>query len=228
MAVAEAILRAAGGQTKAERETATGKAAQGSAGPRPDDDAPEPDKSTGGPRRGGANFFAAVNLAALDDLGAWVPKLFPKAKLQATGAYRVTSADLGRPYEEDLSIHPDGVQDFGPRKGVSPCDLVMEWGSAPTVQAAAHTLCQWLGRSPSDFGWKAAAEPKARVKPAAAPHDLAGFDLTEDGIALAFTAKHKNALRYCHHTGAWFQWNGSIWRREADRAVWECAGTARC
>ena len=99
-----------------------------------------------------------MNQAALDNLGAWVPKLFPKAKLQgATGAYRVTSADLGRAYEEDLSIHPDGVRGFGPRKGLSACDLAMEWGGAPTVQAAAHTLCDWLGRAPAEFGWKDAA-----------------------------------------------------------------------
>lgn len=44
--------------------------------------------------------------------------------------------------------------------------------------------------------------------------DLAGFDETEDGIALAFAAKHKDALRYCHHTGAWFAWTGQRWERE--------------
>ena len=168
-----------------------------------------------------------MNRAALDNLGAWVPRLFQKAKLQqATGAYRVTSADLGRDYEEDLSIHPDGVQDFGPRKGVSPCDLVMEWGGAPTVQAAAHTLCEWLGRSAAEFGWKAVAWPKAAAKPAADPCDLADLDLTEDGIALAFAAKHKNALRYCHHTGAWFQWNGSTWRREDTKLAFSWARIA--
>ena len=128
---------------------------------------PSRTRAAGGPRSGagGANFFKAVNRAALDNLGAWVPKLFPKAKLQATGAYRVTSADLGRDYEEDLSIHPDGVQDFGPRKGLSPCDLVMEWGGAPTVQAAAHTLCEWLGRSPTEFGWKDAANSHSTDRP---------------------------------------------------------------
>jgi len=56
MAAAEALLRVVGGQTKAEREAATG----GSSRSRPDD-APEPNKGTGGPRSGagGANFFGS-------------------------------------------------------------------------------------------------------------------------------------------------------------------------
>jgi D5 N terminal like len=49
------------------------------------------------------------------------------------------------------------------------------------------------------------------------------FDLMEDGIALAFTAQHQAALRYCHHTGAWFQWNGSIWRREETKIAFNWA-----
>lgn len=143
---AETILRAAGGLTQqAERSE-----------PEPQD---TPARPASGPRSGvgGEDFFRAVNQAALNTLAAWVPKLFPKAKLQqGTRAYRITSDDLGRDYQEDLSIHPDGVQDFGARKGMSPCDLLMEWGNAPTVQAAAHTLCEWLGRPPTDFGWKEA------------------------------------------------------------------------
>ena len=41
-----------------------------------------------------------------------------------------------------------------------------------------------------------------------------GFDLTEDGIALAFTAAFHDQLRYCHTTGAWFEWSGKAWRRD--------------
>lgn len=101
------------------------------------------------------SFFKQVNRAALDNLARWVPRLFPRAALQQTGAYRVNSTDLGRDFEEDLSIHPDGVRDFGPRVGLSPCDVVMEWGGAPNVQVAASTLCEWLGRDPAEFGWNA-------------------------------------------------------------------------
>ena len=42
-----------------------------------------------------------VNSAALANLAAWVPELFPNAKLQpGTGAWRVSSKDLGRDLEE--------------------------------------------------------------------------------------------------------------------------------
>jgi putative DNA primase/helicase len=64
---------------------------------------------------------------------------------------------------------------------------------------------------------------QAKAKPPPDPRDLDGFDLTEDGIALAFAAKHRTALRYCHHTGAWYQWNGSIWRREETRIAFNWA-----
>jgi putative DNA primase/helicase len=54
----------------------------------------------------------------------------------------------------------------------------------------------------------------AFTKEEADPADLADFDLTEDGIALAFAEKYRDVLRYCHHTGAWFHWNGQRWKRE--------------
>src|SRR5690606_22180485 len=49
------------------------------------------------------DFFGRVNDAAMERLGEWVPKLFPKARPYQAG-YRVTSAQLGRELEEDLSI----------------------------------------------------------------------------------------------------------------------------
>lgn len=45
------------------------------------------------------------------------------------------------------------------------------------------------------------------------------IDLSEDGIALEFARRHAQQLRYCHSTGAWFEWTGSYWRKdETDRA----------
>ncbi len=43
---------------------------------------------------------------------------------------------------------------------------------------------------------------------------LDGFDLTEDGVALAFTAEHQDLLRFDHTRGAWFQWTGKAWRQD--------------
>ena len=46
----------------------------------------------------------------------------------------------------------------------------------------------------------------------AAPHH--NLDLTEDGVALAFTAKHSQDFRFCHHAQSWYVWDQTYWRRE--------------
>ncbi|MFD2675992.1 bifunctional DNA primase/polymerase [Camelimonas lactis] len=106
------------------------------------------------PAAGGDTFWKRVNSAALQRLESWVPALFPTAALQATGAYRVSSADLGRGLEEDLSIHPGGVQDFGREHGATPIDLVAEFGGAPDTRASAFWLCERMSVSPESLGWE--------------------------------------------------------------------------
>src|SRR4051794_31103464 len=39
----------------------------------------------------------------------------------------------------------------------------------------------------------------------------AACDLTEDTLAVIFAEKFRERLLYCHHAGAWFEWNGSVW-----------------
>jgi hypothetical protein len=75
-----------------------------------------------------------LNDQALANLGAWVPEIFPTARLQATGAYRISSEDLDRANQEDLSIHPSGIKDWGehdlgdPLAGKrTPIDIVMQY-----------------------------------------------------------------------------------------------------
>ncbi len=51
-------------------------------------------------------------------------------------------------------------------------------------------------------------------------HDL---ELTEHGVALAFARRHKDALRYCHHTGAWFEWTGTHWKRNETKRAFSWA-----
>lgn len=53
-----------------------------------------------------------VNDIALERLADWVPAIFPEAKAR-NGGYRVPSKALGRNLEEDLSITPNGIKDFG-------------------------------------------------------------------------------------------------------------------
>ncbi len=105
-----------------------------------------------------------INELALSRLGDWVPSLFPEAKFQhGTGGYRVSSRSLGRDLEEDLSITPIGIVDFGvhdmgdPRRGKrTASDVVEEWGGAPSRDAAAQWLAGRLGvpsPKPSELDW---------------------------------------------------------------------------
>src|SRR6516165_3434924 len=59
-------------------------------------------------------FWGRVNQAALQKLDRWVLKLFPEAIFyESTGAYRIKPAMLKRTCEEDLSIAPHGIVDWG-------------------------------------------------------------------------------------------------------------------
>jgi putative DNA primase/helicase len=88
-----------------------------------------------------------VNDAAMQNLNAWVPALLPAARAYLDG-YRVSSRDLGRELEEDLSILPKGIVDWGlndmgdAREGRrTPIDLVLEWNASTKKPAEA---LHWL------------------------------------------------------------------------------------
>jgi len=46
---------------------------------------------------------------------------------------------------------------------------------------------------------------------------------TEDAIAMQFAWEHKDSLRYCHETGAWFVWSDTHWRLEKTRLAFSWA-----
>lgn len=103
------------------------------------------------PASSSTDDFKRVNDAAMANLGAWVTALLPAARPYQDG-YRVSSADLGRDLEEDLSILPKGIVDWGlndqgdPHEGRrTPIDLVMEWSSAKKPAEALHWLAEKLG-----------------------------------------------------------------------------------
>jgi hypothetical protein len=108
----------------------------------------------------GNDFFRQVNEIALQRLGTWVPVLFPQAKPTHDAGYRVSSALLGRNLEEDLSIHPSGIKDFGvhdmgdPQGGArTAIDLIIEHGGADDATKAAHWLCEQMDVDPGALGW---------------------------------------------------------------------------
>jgi hypothetical protein len=91
--------------------------------------------------------WTELNTAALQNPSAWVPALLPAAVPYKDG-YRVSSKALGRDLQEDLSITPQGIKDFGvhdmgdPREGRrSPIDFVIEHGHKEFGEAV-----DWLRR----------------------------------------------------------------------------------
>jgi hypothetical protein len=119
----------------------------------------------------GENFFSRVNSAALEDLAVWVSVLFPRAHREpGTGAWRICSKDLGRDLEEDVSIHPEGIRDFGEERSLTAIDLVMRYGNAVTAVEAALWLCEQLTIDPKTLGYQPpTAQPKTAPVPAADP-----------------------------------------------------------
>jgi hypothetical protein len=99
-----------------------------------------------------------------------VPVLFARARYQpGTGAWRISSRDLGRDLEEDLSISPAGIKDFGihdmgdAREGKrTAIDIVMEHDTARDAKSAAFWLCERMGITPEALGWEAAEQFAAR------------------------------------------------------------------
>jgi putative DNA primase/helicase len=148
---AEQVLRDHGGVSKQGKGKATiataSKPANGSAAPV------------------GENFFVNVNSAALADPEPWMRSLFGnKVRLHpGTGAYRVRSEELGRNLEEDISVHPQGVCDFGLETSVSPIDLAVEHGGVPDALQAALWLCEQLQIDPALLGWKRTKKPEGKT-----------------------------------------------------------------
>jgi hypothetical protein len=132
VAAAEALLRANGYRTRAEQQA--------------------PPERGPGERVAGDDLFRRVNEAALQNLGAWVPALFGSgAYKDRHDVWRVPSSALRRGREEDLSIAPHGIVDFGEhdmgekRQGRrTAIDLVLEHGGASTPLEAAWWLAERL------------------------------------------------------------------------------------
>ena len=66
----------------------------------------------------------------------------------------------------------------------------------------------------SDPGYQAAQDTVA----------VPGDDrVTEGTVADGFARAHHDQLRYCHHTGKWFIWDGTRWKREETKLAYRWA-----
>jgi hypothetical protein len=52
---------------------------------------------------------------------------------------------------------------------------------------------------------------------------LSNEPLSEDRAAIEFARLYGGRLRYCHDTGAWFQWDGAIWRQNGTGLAFQFA-----
>lgn len=101
-----------------------------------------------------ASFWSAVNSAALDNISAWAGALHPKFCDCGNSGWRLSSSDLGRNLEEDISVHPNGIRDFGEGLALTPIDLAIRFKQASEAPTAALWLCEKLGIAPTTLGWR--------------------------------------------------------------------------
>jgi len=186
--LALAYLRELVDKSKAQQAADKAAAAQAAAplptptpAPRP---APTPAPAAAAGAAQPVDDFKRVNDVAMGALGAWVPALLPEARAWSDG-FRVTSKDLGRDLQEDLSIKPAGIKDFGladmgdARGGKrTPVDLVLEYGSRVGVAKPAEAL-RWLA---GVLGVVLSRPQLRRVPAPHAPHgDSRGDEPMQDG-----------------------------------------------
>jgi hypothetical protein len=137
----------------------------------------------------GDSFFKKVNTQALQSLDCWVPNLFGAAAVYQPNmrGYRISSIALSRDLEEDLSITPIGIKDWGvwdigdPNDGRrSAIDLVIEYGKEHLPADAALWLCGRLGIDPAAIGWRGSGHRgNDEAKPGVGSPDV-GEDGDED------------------------------------------------
>jgi hypothetical protein len=121
----------------------------------------------------GSDFFVRANDWALRERDAWVRVIFPKAKRQGNGAWRIPATLRGLPAsKQDISIHESGIRDFAEDRTMSPIDIVLEYGhgvhrgaaraagllrikqGSEEIFDAAAWLLRQIGISPTDIGWQ--------------------------------------------------------------------------
>ena len=165
--------------------------------------------------RGSDGFWRAVNTAALENLDKWVRSIFPKAVFQTgTRAWRVSSRNLGRNLQEDLSLHPGGIQDFGEETSLTAIDTVLKFGGAADAQQAALWLCEQIGVAAESLGYNNSKEAPAAGKPQRKKAAKKSGGL-EDSIALAFASKHADDFRFIALWSRWMRWDSTRWHPEA-------------
>ena len=89
--------------------------------------------------------------------------------------------------------------------------LAVKWAELPTKDATAylelHSQAELSGLVDSAADW---TPPVVEAKPEAKREATA--EVSEHTVALAFTAKYRDSMRYCPELGSWFEWDEVRWR----------------
>lgn len=108
----------------------------------------------------GEQLYSSLNEVAMQRIDQWVPAYFPGARAYKDG-YRITSYELGRDREEDVSVqpYPVGIFDFGerdqddPRLGKrTPVNLLADFHFGGDAKLSAHALASTLEVPVTEFG----------------------------------------------------------------------------
>jgi Family of unknown function (DUF5906)/RepB DNA-primase N-terminal domain len=136
-----------------------------------------------------------LNSEALRRLSDWVPSVFQHATRTSQGGFRISSAALGRDLEEDLSIHPTGIVDFGVhdlgdwRRGKrTPVDLVEQY-LRKDFKEAVRWLASQLGLNPQDY------LPQPQPKPQPKPGEQAEIERLAKLSDIAYEHERENAAK---------------------------------
>ena len=108
-------------------------------------------------------------------------------------------------------------------------DIVIEYGRKRDAAEAALWLCERCGVDPATLGWQAKAKaPASGSSVIREAQEIDNGTVTQDGIAQVFARRFEDRLRYCHHTGAWFEWTGTHWKKDETALAFQfCRELAR-
>lgn len=63
----------------------------------------------------------------------------------------------------------------------------------------------------------------SRIVPSIGNYVAVNRACSTEVVAATFAARFQGKLRYCHHTGDWYEWDGARWRRDETRQAFHYA-----
>jgi hypothetical protein len=97
----------------------------------------------------------------------WVPHVVPCTPGKPDREWRVSSAELNRELEEDLSIYPDGIYDYGTERSHGIASLICEFGAIDDHSEISFGGCPEYGRNGKEE-FAVIGEPDAVCRPSEA------------------------------------------------------------